>query len=49
MRAKRKRQIRVIALIKHSDVYDPVDKLRPINLVVYTELYKHWRDRETEG
>jgi hypothetical protein len=49
MMAKRKRQIRVISLTKHSDVYKPVDKLRPRNLVVYTELYKHWRDRETEG
>ncbi len=27
MRAKRKRQRRVIALSRHSDVYDPVDKL----------------------
>jgi hypothetical protein len=49
MRAKRKWQRRVIALSRHSDVYEPVDKLRPRNLVVYTELYKHWRDRETDG
>jgi len=28
---------RVIALIKHSDVYDPVDKLRPRNLGTHRE------------
>ncbi len=37
MRAKRKRQRRVIALINHSDVYDPVDKLRPRNLGTHRE------------
>ena len=35
--AKRKRQIRVISLIKHSDVYEPVDKLQPINLGTHRE------------
>ena len=32
MRAKRKRQRRVNALIIHSFVYEPVDNLRPRNL-----------------
>ncbi len=37
MRAKRKRQRRVIALSKNSDVYDPVDKLRLRNLSTHRE------------
>jgi hypothetical protein len=37
MRAKRKRQRRVIALIKHSDVYEPVDKPLPRNLGTHRE------------
>ncbi len=35
--AKRKRQIRVISLIKHSDVYEPVDKLLLRNLSTHRE------------
>ncbi len=37
MRAKRKRQRRVIVLSKHSFLYDPVDKLRPRNLGTHRE------------
>ena len=37
MRAKRKRERKVIALIKHSDVSDPVDKLRLRNLGTHRE------------
>ena len=37
MRTKRKRERRVVALIKHSDVYEPVDKLRPRNLGTHRE------------
>lgn len=37
MSTKRKRKRRVIALSKHSDVYEPGDKLRPRNLGTHRE------------
>jgi len=39
MSAKRKGQRRVIALIKQSDLYEPVDKPRPRNLGTHRERF----------